>query len=682
LLVAALNALPGLLKSAATATINLFNMLFGASLDLGTKVKDIVVEAITALPGMLKSAATTAINLFNLIFGSDEDPITVIAQQLKNLLVAGLAALPDLLVKAAIATIDITKLIFGEQTADKLTETLKPFINSVDTFLTTIAAIIDNITIADIFASIRTFIDSLNDNIDSMIAQFTRVSTFFENFTFPNPFDKLKIPDSVKNAFSALGIDLGSDVSKSANEEIANNSIIPPTYDETTWTDAGENAGTSMGQGVNTGITDEVGDESQVEDTRNIVQKTWSKIWGSKSPSTYARDNIGKFIGQGILVGIQKSISDPVMVAKIQTSLTKLLSIGDTKTAGKADKYSAQITLFTSKLVEPLITAYSEMYASLDTLRSAFNDNTVTVLTEIYAELSDMLTNLYIVIAKDKYSVFYIDVLSLLDAFNSNYESKTDATYSALLTKLDNFINSTKSKFSSLYAQIEAKTNTFKNNMVGIFELMVTALVNTLNDLATRLVDKITQALTTVKNSFDGETEPAFQTGLVIGNSLADGVARGIEDKVAAIIRAVKSMIDKALGAAKDELNAHSPSRRTEKEIGIPFGKGVEAGIIKSFSSVESTLVNKINVLANKRIPALKVNAPTISGIAANYNSADNASNLQPLLQQEIQKSITAANQTAVVNNYTREFNLYMTVTPERASQVQKNFSVAEYIGV
>lgn len=80
-----------------------------------------------------------------------------------------------------------------------------------------------------------------------------------------------------------------------------------------------------------------------------------------------------------------------------------------------------------------------------------------------------------------------------------------------------------------------------------------------------------------------------------VGAQMMAGITRGIIDNSGSVARAAAAAVDRAVVAAQVAGDIHSPSRRTNREIGLPLIQGVALGIARGASGVRKSMVDAIN---------------------------------------------------------------------------------------
>lgn len=75
-----------------------------------------------------------------------------------------------------------------------------------------------------------------------------------------------------------------------------------------------------------------------------------------------------------------------------------------------------------------------------------------------------------------------------------------------------------------------------------------------------------------------------------LGLAFTGGMANGITEGQDEVIDSAKGVVDATVEGAKTEMEARSPSRRTMREIGMPFVQGIAKGIEKSAKSLNKAV--------------------------------------------------------------------------------------------
>lgn len=95
-----------------------------------------------------------------------------------------------------------------------------------------------------------------------------------------------------------------------------------------------------------------------------------------------------------------------------------------------------------------------------------------------------------------------------------------------------------------------------------------------------------------------------------VGKELVNGISAGIVVALPVLTGAMAKATEAAIKAAKKKADIHSPSKRTEKEIGVPLGQGAAKGVSSQVSNVQKAM-HKVVEASYTDMP-LKVNNTSI----------------------------------------------------------------------
>ena len=93
---------------------------------------------------------------------------------------------------------------------------------------------------------------------------------------------------------------------------------------------------------------------------------------------------------------------------------------------------------------------------------------------------------------------------------------------------------------------------------------------------------------TVVSGAAAAATGIAMASGHTLGATLGAGVAAGILSQIGTVRAAVASLVAAGEAGGRKAAEAHSPSRRYRRMLGIPLGQGVSAGIL---STIETDII-------------------------------------------------------------------------------------------
>lgn len=126
--------------------------------------------------------------------------------------------------------------------------------------------------------------------------------------------------------------------------------------------------------------------------------------------------------------------------------------------------------------------------------------------------------------------------------------------------------------------------------------------------------------------------------GTEVGISFVDGMINGVTIRTPALEQAVKDAVAKGVAAAQAQIEAHSPSRVTEKQVGLPFSEGIAVGILGGASKIEQAAKQVVNITPSIGQPGSAVVASPASVQAKEMTSAmsgyTSGATQQPVVQE------------------------------------------------
>lgn len=129
-----------------------------------------------------------------------------------------------------------------------------------------------------------------------------------------------------------------------------------------------------------------------------------------------------------------------------------------------------------------------------------------------------------------------------------------------------------------------------------------------------------------------------------IGESMAEGVAVGIQNGTGSIEESVVDMADASLNAAKDELEIHSPSGVFKKKI----GKNIVKGVIKGIQDDQKLLNKEMKSMCSQAVEAAK----SLDAKTGNYSNVGSAIIENIAAGLDIRKELTSQKLEKKINGY------------------------------
>lgn len=102
-------------------------------------------------------------------------------------------------------------------------------------------------------------------------------------------------------------------------------------------------------------------------------------------------------------------------------------------------------------------------------------------------------------------------------------------------------------------------------------------------------------AFSGLRGSIDASLSGAGGWFYPVGAAIVQGIARGISDNSGGVARAAAAAVDKAVSAGRVAGEIHSPSRRTAREIGLPWAQGIAVGIDSGAAGIRKSMESSID---------------------------------------------------------------------------------------
>lgn len=165
----------------------------------------------------------------------------------------------------------------------------------------------------------------------------------------------------------------------------------------------------------------------------------------------------------------------------------------------------------------------------------------------------------------------------------------------------------------------DAADDTNKNALQPLWKTLATTGKTATDAFATQIATVGPKAQASM-----GALQPAFQSavpaaqagGAATGNGLASGIEQGIIAAKIRVIVAAIQMVTEAVAAAKAAGAIHSPSKKTEEEIGKPLTEGIAVGIIGQAGLVADAMKQIGDVIGKAGLEEAAKQADDIAKIA------------------------------------------------------------------
>ena len=222
----------------------------------------------------------------------------------------------------------------------------------------------------------------------------------------------------------------------------------------------------------------------------------------------------------------------------------------------------------------------ADMYAQTEEQAAEIRD----ALTELFSDDDGNLSN----DAQNKLS----EVTEALE----NEKNKATEKAEALRTEAETVRTEAAEAFSSSMEQIQdavGLSTTGVNELLGVIASagvtvssadaeMIAGISGLIDSAATTLEDGKPEVANGVSEMLGGIADKKSEAegqGREVGSAITSGITAGLDSGTSALYRKVRSIVNEAIGQAKQAADIHSPSRRMRDEVGRMFIRGFEEGV-------------------------------------------------------------------------------------------------------
>lgn len=178
---------------------------------------------------------------------------------------------------------------------------------------------------------------------------------------------------------------------------------------------------------------------------------------------------------------------------------------------------------------------------------------------------------------------YYSDIEGYETASTLMMEGETDEAIKHLNKLGDGFLNTASTAEMAADDQYEVLKQQVIDTEVNA-QLMKEAYENGVEGVSEEMVK-------TAKEQADAAKEEFYK----VGGDITKGIAEGAEDEEWTLKGTLKSLVNKAVAAAKKAAGIESPSKLFKKEVGRWMGRGVAVGIDDSTKDVVKSIGNQVN---------------------------------------------------------------------------------------
>lgn len=104
---------------------------------------------------------------------------------------------------------------------------------------------------------------------------------------------------------------------------------------------------------------------------------------------------------------------------------------------------------------------------------------------------------------------------------------------------------------------------------------LVESVVSTLQDGGQEVSDDVSEMIGSVSDA----TDEAKSSGKSVGSAITSGITAGLNSGTDKLYASVRRIVNRAIREAQAAADAHSPSRKSKKMVGLPLIQGIGAGV-------------------------------------------------------------------------------------------------------
>lgn len=294
---------------------------------------------------------------------------------------------------------------------------------------------------------------------------------------------------------------------------------------------------------------------------------------------------------------IKDSIYDVIEAKKAQILLEAYeenyrLAVENVAEAEKARATQAQELVKQQEALTQAEIAYAAVYDdNIDALEYGTEYEARAALARINAASADVTA------AKDalaKKQTAYDESEAALHQYYkdiNDYQTASSLVMQGEIEKAISYLNNLSSGFqtaaSTAQLGVEEQRKVLEQQVV---DTEVNAIL--MKDAYLKGVDGVTEEMVKTAEEQADKAKAEFYS---VGGDITKGIAEGAEAEEWSLTSAMRSLIDNAVTAARKRMDAHSPSRLFEKEVGTDMGLGVAVGLKKSTTAVVSAMQDQID---------------------------------------------------------------------------------------
>lgn len=364
--------------------------------------------------------------------------------------------------------------------------------------------------------------------------------------------------------------------------------------------------------------------QNQLNSESSTYAQTMSTAYASMRDSMMAGSDASAAFNSTLALypDLAKDLIDDTdsSVTSLDTNAASSLaaSSGNTDLAGAVDLVSASMEAGLSP-TEALTTAMDKFPTIAATIPEVFNA-TWTSTSDLFNQSNELIAG---------YEAMYEET-------NANIEAAQTTHNTAIETAEQNFANNINAITTTYTAEeVESVLSMCQQEGVAMTDAekaSITATYNMMDGMKTEVNNGSPQVLEACHNNASqvaGVNSELAANGTQGGKDYINGMINGLNSRSGALSQTVSRIVEAAVAAGKAAQDSHSPSKRTAKELGIPFVQGMEVGIEQELPKALDKIKDSMNSIITAGTSQINKGYKTQSSGASTSNNYKNTSIVQ-----------------------------------------------------
>ena len=155
--------------------------------------------------------------------------------------------------------------------------------------------------------------------------------------------------------------------------------------------------------------------------------------------------------------------------------------------------------------------------------------------------------------------------------------------------------------------------------MIAATESMIDQMATAAEGGGEEVLNKVSDMIANV----GAESANAEAEGKEVGAAITAGITRGLSNGTGTLYSSVRSIVNKAIAEAKEAADIHSPSRRSAKEIGVPFIQGIAMGAEDETPNAVKTIRQSVEHMISGATQVINHGSITVPAMTAAASTID-----------------------------------------------------------